>query len=473
MALSDSRNYLQERAISIGRPNLFTPAALNLVIDGSRGLPRLLRSIAHLAFFAAASEGASQIGAQHVSHALQSRSVDGRIGDVDRAETLTQFDGASRTRPKLGSDPLTPRATFENEKRNTDATAQLAFGIDTKETEGPLSIGHKHTADAPDVWVSFNANKKKRADYAQSALSGEAIDEAGIRAPSISPGQNRSSRENVAAKPVKEFRRLEQRSTTVWTPRVIGAFGALAASIAIGAAIPFILMKPNEVPRAAIAPLTITRPGDLTKAAMKMPALAKQTTSSAGSPPQTPVRKDTAVANGIVTKPTSDLAPTSKVATTQEPGSNLTASAQSEAEVAVKTPVVANTAVRLAPEDSSTEQAAALKPIGDKARTEAEDANRRRAVSDQTPGVINSAGQTTRGNDAAEHAAALKAAEDNAAEERAAADRAKAADQAFLLAQESDSQAKAARAAAERAKAEKVAQERANAARHNAIRVLH
>jgi hypothetical protein len=73
LSLSDARNYLQERAASMGRPNLFTAEASDLIIDGSRGLPRALRSIAHLAFFGAASEGASQINPQHVANALESR----------------------------------------------------------------------------------------------------------------------------------------------------------------------------------------------------------------------------------------------------------------------------------------------------------------------------------------------------------------------------------------------------------------
>jgi hypothetical protein len=73
LSLSDARNYLSERATSMGRPNLFTPEASDLIIDGSRGLPRALRSIAHLAFFGAASEGASQINPQHVANALESR----------------------------------------------------------------------------------------------------------------------------------------------------------------------------------------------------------------------------------------------------------------------------------------------------------------------------------------------------------------------------------------------------------------
>ena len=68
----DARIYLGERASSIGRPNLLTKEASNLAVDGSRGLPRDLRGIAQFAFFAAASEGASQIDSRHVAIAMES-----------------------------------------------------------------------------------------------------------------------------------------------------------------------------------------------------------------------------------------------------------------------------------------------------------------------------------------------------------------------------------------------------------------
>jgi hypothetical protein len=473
LSLSDSRNYLQERAASIGRANLFTPEALDLVIDGSRGLPRLLRSIAHLAFFAAASEGASQIGAQHVSNTLESRSVDGHNADVDGAGTPRQFDSASRIGARPGTDSLTSRVTFENQTRDTDTAAQPKFSISTKETDRPLPTRHKHVADASESWVTPNT-KRIRDDDAQRALSREAAAEAAIKAPSISPAPNPSRLENVPVKPVKEFHRSQQRSADVWIPRAAGITAALVASVAIGVAIPWMLVssKPDGVPRAAIAPLTVARPADLTGDAVQTPALAKETASPAKSPLQAPARSDTAVANGVVTKRAGNLADTSKVAATPKPASNVTAPAPAKAEAAVKTPIITNTAVQPNRQNSASQQAAAPKLVDEKARTETDDANRIKAVSDQTPSVVNAAEQTARGNDAADQAAALKAAEDNAAEQRAAADRAQAAEQAFLLAQEAGRQAKAARDVAERAKAEKDASERAKAERENANRLF-
>ena len=70
---ADARNYLLERATSAGRPDLFDADALDLLIDGSRGSPRVLRSIASLSFFAAAVDGSSRIARKHVADALASQ----------------------------------------------------------------------------------------------------------------------------------------------------------------------------------------------------------------------------------------------------------------------------------------------------------------------------------------------------------------------------------------------------------------
>jgi hypothetical protein len=72
LSQSDTRQYLQERATHAGFPDLFTPVAFDLLVDGSRGVPRWLWSIAGLAYFYAAAAGASQIGLNHVARALAS-----------------------------------------------------------------------------------------------------------------------------------------------------------------------------------------------------------------------------------------------------------------------------------------------------------------------------------------------------------------------------------------------------------------
>jgi hypothetical protein len=73
LSQSDTRLYLVERATHAGLTDLFAPAALDLIVDASRGLPRSLWSIAGLAYFSAASAGAVQISRQHVADALASQ----------------------------------------------------------------------------------------------------------------------------------------------------------------------------------------------------------------------------------------------------------------------------------------------------------------------------------------------------------------------------------------------------------------
>jgi hypothetical protein len=70
---SDARHYLLEQATRASRPDPFMPEALELVVEGSGGSPRLLQSIASLAYFSAAFDGASQIRPKHVLLYLQTK----------------------------------------------------------------------------------------------------------------------------------------------------------------------------------------------------------------------------------------------------------------------------------------------------------------------------------------------------------------------------------------------------------------
>ena len=74
-SIADARNYLLERANSIGRPDLFTPDAMDVVIHRTGGSCRSLRSIASLAFSTAASEGERQISRAHIAEGLESQMI--------------------------------------------------------------------------------------------------------------------------------------------------------------------------------------------------------------------------------------------------------------------------------------------------------------------------------------------------------------------------------------------------------------
>src|SRR5258706_7652557 len=70
LAPDEARNFVVERATAARRPDLFAPNALEALIAGTAGLPRLLRSVGALALFLAESEGARNVGVEHVAEAL-------------------------------------------------------------------------------------------------------------------------------------------------------------------------------------------------------------------------------------------------------------------------------------------------------------------------------------------------------------------------------------------------------------------
>jgi hypothetical protein len=71
LSIEDARAYLLERATSIGRPDLFAPDALDLMIHQARGSPGQLLSVANMAFFTAGWSRATQIGVRHVADWLK------------------------------------------------------------------------------------------------------------------------------------------------------------------------------------------------------------------------------------------------------------------------------------------------------------------------------------------------------------------------------------------------------------------
>ena len=263
LSLSDARNYLHERAASIGRTNLYSPEALDLIIDGSRGLPRLLRSIAHQAYWAAASEGAPQIGAQHVSNASGSLGVEPDKTDADDARRqATRDDG--------GGEP--------------GAKTQFRFGVGTKENDRPVRTN-------------------QRDEIVAGTLSRDVAAESQTRSPLISPAQQRAVKKITPADSVKESRGRERRWIDIWMPRIAG----LAGAVAIGAVVWFTLMtlisgKPAAVPSAARAPSAMARPAR-SEPTVAPPASAPATNTVAVAPPAKVVAsKDSAGLNSVVTK---------------------------------------------------------------------------------------------------------------------------------------------------------------------------
>ncbi len=73
LTLNESRDFVVERAGAAGRPDLFAPDALEHLVAGTSGLPRLLRSVGALAVFFAAYQGARRVGVEHVAEALDAQ----------------------------------------------------------------------------------------------------------------------------------------------------------------------------------------------------------------------------------------------------------------------------------------------------------------------------------------------------------------------------------------------------------------
>jgi len=412
MSLSDARNYLQERAASIGRTNLYSPEALDLIIDGSRGLPRLLRSIGHQAYWAAASEGAPQIGAQHVSNASASLAVEPDKTHADDARPQTTRD--------VGEPGAKP---------------QFRFGAGTNENDRPVGTSER-IGDVSDARAPIDTGNQ-RDEFVAGTLSRDVAAKSQTRSPLTSPARQRAVKMITPADSVKESRGRQRHWIDIWITRIAG----LAGSVAIGAVVLFALIhllsaKPIPVPSPAKAPSAMAKTPPMP---VVVPPASTPATNSAAvvSPPSTPAPDSVAVAPPAKVDPIKDS-------------------------VNLK-PVVPKAAVQSAHENAAAEPRGVAPKVVDEKRG-AETQRSSAIVTGQTPSVPIEAEKPARGNDPGEQTAALKPPERPSAEARAAQE--DAAVKAFLEAQEAGRQAQAAREAA----AAKETDQRARAARQDANR---
>jgi hypothetical protein len=184
---ADARNYLLERATSAGRPDLFEADALDLLIDGSHGSPRVLRSIASLAFFAAVVDCSPRIGAKHVADALASQIH------------------CEPPKSRQVSIPIAPRGEIP---------------IATPIAPAPIKTPTIVQAFASPA-LSESAPAEPASDPQLSDPPPFAPDLAGFR---------------------KRFSGARPRSA-VWIPRVVGVAAALVASVAIAEGLPSLLFS--------------------------------------------------------------------------------------------------------------------------------------------------------------------------------------------------------------------------------------
>jgi hypothetical protein len=123
----EARAFLVDRATAAGRPDLFAPEAVDALVDGTSGIPRLLRSVGALALFFAAYEGAGKVGADHVAKALEAQTAEG--GPPSEKADSKPDEG------KVPASPAAARMTQEPEPRrepprlveNAPSAAQAKF----------------------------------------------------------------------------------------------------------------------------------------------------------------------------------------------------------------------------------------------------------------------------------------------------------------------------------------------------------
>jgi hypothetical protein len=108
LSRSDAEHYLHERAISAGFPDLFSEDALELIVNASSGSPRLLRTIASVAFFNAASDCAFQIGHKHAGSALAMQLPSNRTTLTHYAKQSLAAEDAVVPGAKIDDGPSAP-----------------------------------------------------------------------------------------------------------------------------------------------------------------------------------------------------------------------------------------------------------------------------------------------------------------------------------------------------------------------------
>ena len=143
LSILDARTYLLEQANSIGRPDLFSPDAMELIVRRAAGSCRSLRSIASLAFSTAAWEGETQISVRHVIEVLElANACDSDRGWSSRAVKSFHDDSVGQSGTKhlperksdfsegtIGGREIQEHPLKHHAVRRTGRLAAIAVGV--------------------------------------------------------------------------------------------------------------------------------------------------------------------------------------------------------------------------------------------------------------------------------------------------------------------------------------------------------
>jgi hypothetical protein len=292
---SEARNYLREMGAGIGRPNLFTPEAVDLLIDGSRGVPRLLRSIGDFAFFMATSEGATQVRAEHVATASK-----GRLACDEPLTTAEDSGATSGTNNGLKFAPETAEHDYGA------VAGEGRFGAPIRASQ----IRRKEGVDAIGAPVAFDV-REKRGDTSPSALPCSIVAEKPPEAPSQAFAHQHSLLERAKREPGFLLGRPRAQA---WISRSLRT-GGLAASLVIAGIISFNLWGVH----APTAFSAISQPLGVTKGRVREPAHTKSKVAEV-VPLATPTAVEPAQARSALLAPAPEANPADVTGALLQPG---------------------------------------------------------------------------------------------------------------------------------------------------------
>jgi hypothetical protein len=448
----ESRDFLLARAAAAGRLDLFTPEALDVIVDAGQGSPRLLRVLAGAAMFQAASDGAAQIGA---AHAALAAAMHGKLLSLPAAEPELPA-AANDLEPALAEDRprnLVPLALRRSRYQRAGALS-FAASVALAALVLPLFV-FPESADAPSVGVTSASAAQATSAPVQLAAAAFTVAPARAAAPlplRLPRAAAEPPRLRLAAAMAPPLIAAPPRISTAALDTRVASIRPVETQIVTEGAGIARAARPEPAAGADRALLI-----DLLAATRLRPAVAERESGGQGaaeelaSPIEAPAAMLLAAVGPTAAPPAATLASAPAVTTTFAPLPTI----ELRPPPSVATPAV----IRPADEARTTKLAALQSKDAareaDNAKDAADQAKAAKHATEQSKAVKEAAEQAKAGKGAADQAKAVKQAADQAKAAKDAAEQSKAAKVAAEQAKESAEQAKAVKEAVEQAKAAK------------------
>ena len=468
---AEARDFLLSRAAQAGRVNLFTPEALDIIVDAGRGSPRLLRVLAGAAMFQAVSDGIAQVMPEHASLA---------------AAMQGSLFGRPAAEPQLPvpANDLGPRVDVEDRPRRL--LAPLARPM-ARESAAALAVAASVALVALVLPVFSLPDPAAVPSMAVSTASAAQAAPGAARAAAFTVAPMNAAALVVPGRSAAPEAAIRHASLTV--PPLLAAPAPRILVAALDAGIPPI--RPLEARiAAAVAEVarTETRAAigadramliDVLAATRLRPAVASRTSDGIQEPAG---MSETLAADAPVAP---DLPRSPVFAMTEQGGfwrAAVTASEAAPSAMNVAAEPVSFATLTRAPIAATTEAASGsgsargssieaaqvafvAKQAADETRATKLAAEQAKGAAAEAKAAKEAADQAKEAKEAAEQSKAAKDAADHSKSAKEAAEQAKAAKRAADQAKEIAEQAKAAKDAADQAKAAKEAAEQAKAAK--------